>query len=53
MDQHGWPVTFSIGVLSCPTLPATTEELLREADRIMYSIKKTGKGAIRYGTYTA
>ena len=53
MEQLGWAVTLSIGAVACPPLcSATVEELFREADEIMYSVKKTGKDAMQVITYT-
>lgn len=52
MQSQGWPVTFSVGVLTCISSPANVDELIRAADAIMYEAKKTGKNAIRYSTYT-
>ena len=50
MEEAGWPVTFSIGVLCCDVAPERIDQLLREADQLMYSIKRDGKNAIRYAT---
>jgi len=43
MQEKQWQVTFSIGAIVAETAPASFEELLREADQLMYSVKKTGK----------
>jgi diguanylate cyclase (GGDEF)-like protein len=44
--RAGWPVTASIGSVS--TIEATsTESLLRQADQVMFEVKKTGKAAVR------
>jgi diguanylate cyclase (GGDEF)-like protein len=51
MQNQTWPVTFSVGVLTCVSPPATVDELIRVADVLMYDAKKTGKNAIRYSTY--
>lgn len=51
MRQNNWPVTFSIGVLTCDTAPQTTDELVRITDELMYSVKNNGKNAIQYSTY--
>jgi diguanylate cyclase (GGDEF)-like protein len=48
--EQNWPVTFSIGVLTCVQLPQTIEEALHAADELMYSVKKTRKNMIRYAT---
>jgi diguanylate cyclase (GGDEF)-like protein len=51
MRRNGWPVTFSIGALTCPTAPASLAEVVSEADELMYDVKRAGKNAIRYGVY--
>ena len=51
MRQNDWPVTFSIGVLTCSAAPPTTEELVRMADDLMYSVKRTGKNELKYSIY--
>jgi diguanylate cyclase (GGDEF)-like protein len=51
MRQSNWPITFSIGVLTCSSAPHTTDELVRMADDLMYSVKRDGKNAIKYSTY--
>jgi len=53
MNQRGWPVTFSIGVLTCRTSPGTTDNLVRMADDLMYSVKHAGKDAVTYSTFDA
>jgi diguanylate cyclase (GGDEF)-like protein len=39
-------VTASIGVVSCGTADATTDELLRRADQAMYDAKRNGKDRV-------
>ena len=51
MRRHDWPVTFSIGVLTCLGAPISTDDLLRKADDLMYSVKKRGKNGIEYGVH--
>ncbi len=51
MQRHGWPVTFSIGVLTWRGGAVTAEELIWLADRQMYNIKKSGKDAIAYAVH--
>lgn len=52
MRKNSWPVTFSIGVLTCIDMPQkTTDELIRRADDLMYSVKNSGKNSIRYSVY--
>lgn len=46
LTRAGWPVTASIG--SITTIEATSpESLLRQADQVLYEVKKTGKATIR------
>ena len=51
MRKHNWPITFSIGVLTCITAPPTTDELVRIADELMYSVKHEGKNAVKYSIH--
>ena len=50
MQQNNWPVTFSIGVLTCIDAPPAPDELLRLVDELMYSVKRGSKNAIKYST---
>jgi diguanylate cyclase (GGDEF)-like protein len=52
MQHNGWPVTLSIGVLTCRATPRTSDELIAAADRLMYSVKNGGKDDARYSVYT-
>lgn len=52
MRQHNWPITFSVGVLTCATAPASVDELIRNADELMYAVKHGRKNAVEYATYT-
>lgn len=49
MERNDWPVTFSIGVLTCRHAKMTVDELIKKADELMYSVKKNGKNAVAYG----
>jgi diguanylate cyclase (GGDEF)-like protein len=51
MQNHHWPVTFSFGALTCLDAHLTTDELLKKADELMYSVKKNGKNGIAYGLF--
>lgn len=48
MRARNWPVTFSIGAVCVPIISESTsvEELLRQADRLMYQAKDLGKNRI-------
>jgi diguanylate cyclase (GGDEF)-like protein len=48
VEREGFPVSFSIGVVTCEsTVTVSLEELLREADEMMYMVKNSGRGSIR------
>jgi diguanylate cyclase (GGDEF)-like protein len=46
MIQGGWPVTFSIGVVTYLKVPSTVDELIRNADELMYTAKRSGKSRL-------
>jgi len=47
MRKQGWPVTFSIGVVTFNRAPSSVDELLKEADQAMYDAK-TQKDTVRF-----
>jgi diguanylate cyclase (GGDEF)-like protein len=51
MGQHQWPVTFSIGVVACQAADLGTDELIRKADELMYSVKRGGRNAVAYAAH--
>lgn len=52
MRKNDWPVTFSVGVLTCINRPTTSDELVKQADDLMYSVKNNGKNGINYSVYS-
>lgn len=42
-----WPVTFSIGMVTYMQAPESVETMIREADQVMYEVKKSGKNELR------
>ncbi len=52
MRQNNWAITFSIGVLTCNANANSPDELLKIADELMYSVKRNGKNALKFSTYT-
>ncbi len=46
MHPEGWPVTLSIGVASCRASPDDFDTLLRQADELMYEVKRSGRDRI-------
>jgi len=51
MRKSKWPVTFSIGIITFNATPATTEELVKLVDDLMYTVKNNKKNAISYSVY--
>lgn len=51
MRKNKWPVTFSIGVLSYKMGEISADELVKCADKLMYTVKNNSKNAIAYGVY--
>lgn len=47
MKTHNWLVTFSIGVVTF-TKMSNTDEMIKEADILMYSAKEAGKNMIKH-----
>ena len=48
MRASGWPVTFSVGLLTCADPPRTVDEMIKIADGLMYEVKSGGKNAVRH-----
>jgi diguanylate cyclase (GGDEF)-like protein len=53
MQHANWPVTFSIGVITFVNLPSSVNDILREADRLMYAAKNGGKNRTEYAVFSA
>lgn len=51
MRAQDWPVTFSIGVLACPTCPESPDALIARADALMYDVKRATKDGIAFGEF--
>jgi len=51
MKRNGWPVTFSIGVLTSRVANISADDLVAKADEVMYSVKKRGKNAVASAVY--
>jgi GGDEF domain-containing protein len=46
MEHRQWPITCSIGAVTYHSPPETIDQMLQEADRVMYSVKQTTKNQI-------
>jgi diguanylate cyclase (GGDEF)-like protein len=51
MQQRNWPVTFSMGAVTCEFSPYSAEQLVNMADELMYEVKNTTKNNIRFRTW--
>lgn len=51
MQQKNWPVTFSMGAVSCEFSPYSAEQLVNLADELMYEVKNSTKNDIRFRTW--
>jgi diguanylate cyclase (GGDEF)-like protein len=50
MRERSFPVTFSMGVVTCVTPPHAVEQLINLADQLMYGVKNSTKNGIRFMT---
>ncbi|MGI9108115.1 MAG: GGDEF domain-containing protein [Pyrinomonadaceae bacterium] len=48
MRNYGWPITFSVGVVTWETPPRTVDAMLKQADDAMYEVKNNGKNRIKH-----
>jgi len=48
MGRRGWPVTVSIGALTCTDWLTGVDELLKQVDDLMYAAKVTGKNSVSF-----
>lgn len=46
LGEAGWPVTVSVGAVTCAGIPVYPDELIGAADRVMYRVKREGKNGI-------
>ncbi len=49
---HGWPITLSMGVITCTTIPSDITQLMKEVDALMYEVKRSGKNRVRHRIMT-
>jgi len=48
MECRGWPVTFSIGVVTFSKVMDTSRDMIKLVDDLLYDVKKSGKTTIRH-----
>lgn len=51
MQRDGWPVTFSVGVVTFKDAPEDVDEMIRRADRLLYAVKGEGRGDLRHEVF--
>lgn len=51
MRDGGWPVTVSVGVVTCHSVPQSSEELVKMADDLMYAVKQGTKDGVQYASF--
>ncbi|MDD5585293.1 MAG: GGDEF domain-containing protein [Candidatus Omnitrophica bacterium] len=47
MKHNGWPVTFSIGMVTCKTPPENADVIMKRVDTLMYCVKREGKNGLK------
>jgi diguanylate cyclase (GGDEF)-like protein len=48
VERGGWPISFSIGVVTWTTPPRTVDIMLKQADAAMYAVKNEGKNRVAH-----
>lgn len=51
MEAHNWPVSFSIGVLTLTDPHISVDEMLNQADKLMYIVKNGSKNDMLFSVY--
>ena len=51
MLTNDWPITFSMGALTCEAAPDSPEDLIEMADQLMYVVKNSTKNNVRFSTF--
>lgn len=51
MQENGWSVSFSLGVITFLKIPSSVDEMIHIADKLMYEAKRDGKNKTHYGIY--
>ena len=53
MAEHGWPVTFSIGLGIFASVPESEDEIISFCDKLMYQVKSSGKNNVLAEVFAA
>ncbi len=49
--QRNWPVTYSIGLVTFEQAPKSTDDMIGEADHLMYNVKRGSKNNLEVGVW--
>lgn len=49
--EHGWPISFSVGLVCFEEPPRHVDEMVQVADAVMYEVKRGTKAAVRTLSY--
>ena len=49
--SNNWPTTISMGVVTCTNGACGLDEMLENADKLMYEVKNGGKNDVHYAAY--
>lgn len=49
--ERNWPVTYSIGLVTFEQAPKSTDDMIGEADKLMYSVKRGSKNNLEVGVW--
>ena len=52
IKKNGWPISLSLGVLSCTNTFCSAEKMISIADELMYSVKKGTKNNANFAIYS-
>jgi diguanylate cyclase (GGDEF)-like protein len=52
LRSNVWPITLSMGVVTCTTVPSEITQLMKEVDTLMYEVKRSGKNRVKHKTMT-
>jgi diguanylate cyclase (GGDEF)-like protein len=53
MESRGWPVTMSVGSITCRNSLLEVDELVKKADQLMYQAKLKGKNLVNFISLSA
>ena len=52
IQENRWPITLSVAVVTFFSVPPSARAMIKMSEKLMWSIKKDGKNAVRYASYS-